>query len=83
MDLWSGSGPNVGVYPCNYAANEQWTYTPGPNGGSIRSNDGGAGNPCLVTDGASSEGTFMVDEFGNGELTFYGAFVTDYCVASC
>jgi hypothetical protein len=74
------------VYPCAYAVNEQWSYTPGANGalGRIQSTFADAGSPCLVTDGVPAQpGYFMVDEFGDGALTFFGAYVTDYCVASC
>jgi hypothetical protein len=37
---------------------------------------------CLAAASPSS-GQFMVNEFGDGSLTFYGPFVTDFCVAAC
>ena len=52
------------------------------NGSQIQSSY----NPeyCLSADLPALEaGQIMVNEFGNGELTFYGAQVTSHCIAAC
>ena len=65
------------MYACHTAANQQWAYT-GPDGHIVSQATGN----CLTSHGAAS-GSFMVNEFGDGSLTFYGPFVTDFCVSAC
>ena len=77
LDLWNGNGPQVGIYSCWNGVNQQWDFN--ASSGHLTSM---ATQACVTSNGAG-DGQFMVDEFGNGELTFYGPFVTDYCVAAC
>lgn len=68
--------PFVTVGKCvSGSQTQQWTYA-GQSLSLLNSNE------CLSADGGTTS-DFMVDEFGNGELTFYGSFVTDFCVAAC
>ena len=71
----------VGVTQCPALASEdtatQWTYT--AQSGHLTS----VANSACITSHGSGTGRFMVDEFGSGELTFFGSYVTDFCVAAC
>ena len=67
------------MYPCD-----------GPGSGaswSLAENQfqsGNIGGFCLGTDKPNASASmFVLDEFGNGELTIYGSFVTDHCLGVC
>ena len=80
LDLLFDLGPAVGVFPCLKLpyVGQRWRYS--PVDGHLVSV--GNSERCLTSHGASA-GQFMVDEFGDGELTFFGPYVTDYCVTAC
>jgi hypothetical protein len=78
-DLWnSGAGPEVGVYMCDGYTNQGWSYDASSQ--TLQSHS--SGNRCLASNGGGN-GQFMIDQFGSGVITFYGPFVTDYCVSAC
>ena len=54
----------------------QWSFNPSTGHFTVA-----ATGACLRSRRGS--GQFMVNEFGDGALTFYGNWVTDYCVAAC
>jgi hypothetical protein len=73
-------GPEVGIYPCDGGSNQQWTT------GSNYIESVGLNGQCLAQSSFNSGGSaaqIVVNEFGNGELTFYGADVIDVCIGVC
>jgi hypothetical protein len=77
LDVYGQTGPAVGAYPCDGGGNEQWTI--GQDFIEVKYPSG----QCLSNGYPGNGAQVMVNEFGNGELTFYGPFVTDQCIGVC
>ena len=78
-ELMMHQGPQVGAYLCNSQGNQEWTV------GASYVESVGLNGQCLALEGFSSSGgaQIVVNEFGNGEMTFYGADVIDVCIGVC
>jgi hypothetical protein len=71
-------GPQIGAYECDGGSNQQWLVGPGyvQNVGVVQ---------CLTQSvfSSSNAAQIVINEFGTGELTFYGADVIDVCMGVC
>jgi hypothetical protein len=78
LSLWAGDGPIVGTTQCDNSDTQLWQI----DGLAIESLSLGA--YCVATNSPQLQSSLiMFDEFGNGELTIYGEFVTDHCIGVC
>eukprot|EP00042_Codosiga_hollandica_P057702 m.858006 g.858006 ORF g.858006 m.858006 type:complete len:846 (-) comp59651_c0_seq6:65-2602(-) len=79
IDLWGGSGPQVGTYECHAGTNQEWTLS----NGRIANN--GLTGYCLSSapNADTNPAAVVIDEAGNGQITFYGSDVTDHCIGVC
>ena len=72
-------GPPVGTYTCSGGKNQDWPII-APQIGNSNTPGKCLANGVNPTD---TPAPIMVNEFGNGEITFYGPDVSDQCAGVC
>jgi hypothetical protein len=77
LDIDGRTGPAVGAYWCNGGPNQQWTI--GHN--FIEAVE--PADQCLTSGLPDYGAQVVLNEFGNGEITVFGDFVTDQCFGAC